>query len=152
VPNTLSLRSGSIAQVDVLLIVIGVIKKLKKKTIGNPKPLKTQRPQQLANIETSTTGDTTTLSVELNASELKHRIENGTLNINEKKEVRLEDLAGFYGQQRKSPEGQYLIISADSYELNGKNKKGQLALIISSYFLRPLCSDQTTRMLAITVL
>ncbi|WP_295801175.1 hypothetical protein [Mucilaginibacter sp.] len=112
-----------------LLIIIGIARKSAKKPSGKPVPAKAHVPQELVDIETTTSGNTTTFSVKLNENELKRRMENGTLNISEKREARVEDIAGFYGQQRKSPDGRFIVLAADSYELNGKNKKGQLALL-----------------------
>jgi hypothetical protein len=121
--------------IGAILIITGIARKSNKKNVGKSMPTKMQSPGELVNIETTRSGNTTTFSVKLNENELKHRLENGKLNISEKREERVEDIAGFYGQQRKSPDGRFIVLSADSYELNGKNKNGQLALLSNKRLL-----------------
>jgi hypothetical protein len=115
--------------IGALLIIIGIARKSAKKPSEKSVPAKAQVPQKLLNIKTTKFGNSTTFSVKLNENEPKRRIENGTLNTSEKRQERIEDIAGFYGQQRKSPDSRFIVLSADSYQLNGKNKNGQLALL-----------------------
>lgn len=113
----------------IVLIIIGTFARSERKAKAQPESGSNRKPEGLIQVDSATEDSTTTLTIKLNEEELKRQISTGELHTAQRMHAQPEDIAGFYGQTRTSPNGIYTVVYADSYEDNGRMKNGQLALV-----------------------
>lgn len=109
----------------VILIIIAFRKNPKKKLSKD----KTAQASDIVNVRHETAGNTTTFTIELNEKEFVKQLKNGSLKPSGKRDLSVEDIAGFYGQATHSKNRLYHVVAADSYYNNDKLINGQIALI-----------------------
>jgi len=116
------------------IVLLSVV--LLKKKGAKPTPQPQEKPasrlkntiDDLVNIEMTSSGNGTTLTLTLNEQALPAYLQHLSQPGNQERVLTAKDIAGFDGEQSSSLDGQYTVI-ADSYGMSGKRHSGQLALI-----------------------
>ena len=73
--------------------------------------------------------NTVTFSINVNEDELLKRVKNGTLNGGQKREVSIEDITGFYGNSKFSPDKKYCVSFCEGHQDSSRWKNGSIALL-----------------------
>jgi hypothetical protein len=83
---------------------------------------------EIVNVTSKSVGNTTEFTIELNEEVFLKKLKDGSLGSG-KRETRIEDITGFYGNREYSPNGNFCVSFADGHYENDKWKKGDIALI-----------------------
>jgi hypothetical protein len=83
---------------------------------------------EIVNLTSKSVGNTTEFTIELNEEVFLKKLKDESL-VSGKRETRIEDITGFYGNREYSPNGNFCVSFADGHYENDKWKKGDIALI-----------------------
>lgn len=83
---------------------------------------------EIVNVTSKSVGNTTEFTIELNEEVFIKKLKDGTLGSS-KRETRIEDITGFYGNKEYSPNRNFCVSFADGHYENDKWKNGDIALL-----------------------